>query len=149
MIGADAQDLQNAKVQIESVVNALAESWNSHDMMLFAAQFADDADFVNVLGMHWHGRPAIEEKHAELHRTVFRNSTLKISEYSVRPLTGDVVLAHIQWEMSGHETPADVAFEKVRHGMITAVFVEREERWVIGAFQNTEVAPVPALWKRQ
>jgi uncharacterized protein (TIGR02246 family) len=148
MIGADAQDFQNAKVQIESVINALAESWNRHDMTLFGAQFADDADFVNVLGMHWHGRPLIEEQHAAVHRTIFRNSMLKILEHSVRPLTPDVVLAHIQWEMTGHESPPGVPFEKVRHGVMTGVFVEREERWVIGAMQNTEVVPVPAPWQK-
>jgi uncharacterized protein (TIGR02246 family) len=142
MIGADAQDLQNAKVQIESVIHALAESWNSHDMAMYGAQFADDADFVNVLGMHWHGREAIESQHAAIHRTIFRNSVLKILDYSFRPLGTDVVLVHIRWEMTGHETPPGVPFAEVRHGMITSVFVEREERWLIGAMQNTEIVPV-------
>lgn len=142
MIGADAQDLQNAKVQIESVINALAESWNSHDMAMYGAQFAEDADFVNVLGMHWHGREAIESQHAAIHRTIFRNSVLKILDYSLRPLGTGVILGHIPWEMTGHETPPGVPFAKVRHGMITCVFVEREERWVIGALQNTEIVPV-------
>lgn len=147
MIGADAQDLQNAKVQIESVINELTESWNSHDMARYGAQFADDADFVNVLGMHWHGRPLIEEQHALVHRTIFRNSVLKVLDHSLRPLGPGAILVLIRWEMTGHETPPGVRFEKVRHGIITAVFVEREERWVIGAFQNTEIAPVPALPK--
>jgi hypothetical protein len=44
--------------------------------------------------------------------------------------------------MTGHETPPGVPFAEVRHGMITSVFVEREERWVIGALQNTEIVPV-------
>jgi uncharacterized protein (TIGR02246 family) len=142
MIGADAQDLQNAKVQIESVISALAESWNRHDMAMYGAQFADDADFVNVLGMHWHGREAIESQHAAIHRTIFRNSVLKILDYSLRPLGTDVVLVLIRWEMTGHEMPPGVPFAAVRHGMITSVFVEREERWVIGALQNTEIVPV-------
>ena len=145
MIGADAQDLQNAKVQIESVINNLVDSWNRHDMAMYGAQFADDADFVNVLGMHWHGRSAIEEQHAVVHRTIFRDSILKVLDYSLRPLAPDAILALIRWEMTGHQTPPGVRFEKVRHGIITGIFVEREERWVIGAFQNTEVVPVPPL----
>ena len=142
MIGADAQDFQNAKVQIEGVINALTESWNSHDMALYGAQFADDADFVNVLGMHWHGREAIAAQHAAIHRTIFRNSVLKILDYSLRPLGAGVLLVLLRWEMTGHETPPGVPFATVRHGMITSVFVEREERWVIGALQNTEIVPV-------
>ena len=48
-----------AKAQIASVIAALSDSWNQHDMAAYGAQFADDADFVNVVGMHWNGREEI------------------------------------------------------------------------------------------
>src|SRR5580658_3018493 len=63
---------KDATATVKSVVASLAESWNRHDMTAFAAAFAEHADFVNVIGMHWQGRQEIEIKHAQTHRTIFR-----------------------------------------------------------------------------
>lgn len=134
-----------AKLQIEGIVKALIDTWNQHDMAKYAAQFAEDADFVNVLGMHFQGRNAIESQHVLIHRTIFRNSRLRLVDYSIRPLRPGVVLAHIKWEMTGHERPPGASFAEVRQGLITGVFVEQDDRWLIAAFQNTDIVPVPAL----
>jgi uncharacterized protein (TIGR02246 family) len=37
----------------------LQDAWNTGDGAGFAAPFSDDADFVNVYGMHARGRAAI------------------------------------------------------------------------------------------
>ena len=141
-MAAGAQLTPKVQAEIFTVVKALTDSWNTHDMATYAAQFAEDANFVNVLGMHWRGRSEIEARHADVHRTIFRNSTLRTLNCSLRPLTPDVVLAHIQWEMTGHEAPPGVKFEAVRHGLITGVFVEQNGRWLISAFQNTDIVPM-------
>ncbi len=83
---SDAQS-KDATAGVKSVVASLAENWNRHDMTAFAAAFTENADFVNVIGMHWQGRPEIESKHTATHRTIFRNSTLQIVESTVRFLT--------------------------------------------------------------
>ena len=138
-----AQPATDAKAQVAKIVASLADSWNRHDMATYAAQFTDDADFVNVIGMHWHGRSEIEARHVDVHRTIFRNSTLRTLDYSLRFLSPGVVLAHINWEMSGHESPPGANFAPgVRHGVITGVFVEQEGRWLIAAFHNTDVVSV-------
>lgn len=59
---ATAQIAMDAQVQIFSIVKALSESWNNHDAATYASQFAEDADFVNVVGMHWRGRAEIEAR---------------------------------------------------------------------------------------
>jgi uncharacterized protein (TIGR02246 family) len=138
-----AQPATDVKVQIANIVAALADSWNRHDMAMYAAQFTKDADFVNVIGMHWRGRGEIETRHADVHRTIFRNSTLRTLDYSLRLLSPGIVLTHINWEMSGHENPPGANFAHgVRHGVITGVFVEQGGRWLIAAFHNTEVVPI-------
>ena len=53
----------DAAAGVKMVVSSLAESWNRHDMTAFAGAFSEDADFVNVVGMHWQGRQEIEAKH--------------------------------------------------------------------------------------
>ena len=118
-------------------------------MIKFAAQFTEDADFVNVLGMHWRGRVKIEARHADLHRTIFRNSHLRMLGSSSRPLAPSVILAHMQWEMSGHEASPGVPFADVRRGALTAVFVERNGRWVIAALHNTDSVPAPLPWRKE
>ena len=59
----------DAKFKIEAALAALEDSWNHHDMTAFAAQFTQDADFVNVAGMLQRGRPAIEAQHVAIHKT--------------------------------------------------------------------------------
>jgi len=140
------ETLEVAKLQIESSITAMAEGWNSHDMAKFAAEFVKDADFVNVLGMHWRGRPKIEAEHANLHRTIFRNSQLRIIDTSVRPVGRGVILAIVNWEMRGHETPPGAPFTEVRHGVFTGVYVEEGERWRIAALHNTDTVPAPLPW---
>jgi uncharacterized protein (TIGR02246 family) len=137
-----AQLTMEAQSEISLIIKALSDSWNSHDMAAYAAQFTEDADFVNVIGMHWKGRPEIEASHVQVHRTIFRNSKLKILDCSLRPLAPGVVLAHTRWEMTGHESPPGVRFSELRHGIISSVFVEREGRWLIAAFQNTDIVPM-------
>jgi len=142
MIGAETQDPQVVRGQIDAVIRAISESWNAHDISLHGRQFTEDADFVNVLGMYWHGRAEIESHHATIHRTIFRNSKLRILDYSLRPIADEVVLGHIRWEMTGHEPLPGVTVPETRTGMATAVFVQRDGRWLISAFHNTDIVPV-------
>ena len=139
-MAAGTQLSPQAQSEILAVVKAMFDGWNSHDMSLYASSFAEDADFVNVLGLHWHGRADIEARHVELHRKIFRNSSLKMLNSALRAIAPSVVLAHIHWEMTGHETPPFTPFAPVRQGLLTAVFVERDGRWLIASLHNTDMA---------
>ena len=141
-MAAGAQLPTEAQTRILDAVKVMFDGWNSHDMAMYASAFADDADFVNVLGMHWHGRADIQARHVELHRKIFLNSSLKMLNCALRPIAPTVVLAHVHWEMTGHETPPYAPFAPVRQGLITAVFVERDGRWLIASSQNTDIVSV-------
>jgi uncharacterized protein (TIGR02246 family) len=80
--------------KIEAVIAALSESWNCHDMVAYASHFTENADFINILGMHWRGRPAIEAQHIAIHETIFRNSQLQELNHTIRFLTPEVAVAH-------------------------------------------------------
>jgi hypothetical protein len=47
-----------------ALVTRLENAWNSGDGPAFVAPFAEDADFVNVLGMHVRGRDAIAARYS-------------------------------------------------------------------------------------
>jgi uncharacterized protein (TIGR02246 family) len=131
------------KAQVDVVISALTESWNHHDMTAYAAQFTEDADFVNVVGMHCQGRGEIEAQHAHLHRTIFRNSTLPDLNRSVRFLNPGVALAHVRWEMTGHESLPGWHVPETRYGILTAILVQESDRWRVTAVQNTDIVPLP------
>jgi uncharacterized protein (TIGR02246 family) len=107
-----------------------------------AAQFTEDADFVNVVGMHFRGRPQIETVHIDLHRTIFKNSNLHAVSTTVRPVNEQVALAHIAWEMTGAEALPGWNVPELRKGTMSLVLVRSGDRWLIIAAQNTELVPL-------
>jgi len=93
--------------------------------------------------MHWRGRQEIEAQHAALNRTIFRNSTIRALEGSVRFLSPTVAVAHQRWEMKGHERLPGWNVPEIRHGVLTAVLVRQGDVWLITAVQNTDIVQVP------
>jgi uncharacterized protein (TIGR02246 family) len=127
---------------IETVVSAVVEAWNRHDMQVYSAQFTADADFVNVVGMHFRGRPQIEAVHVDLHRTIFKNSMIRAVSTTVRPVNDQVAMAHVAWEMTGAEGLPGWNVPELRKGMLSLVMVRAGDRWLITAAQNTEAVPL-------
>jgi uncharacterized protein (TIGR02246 family) len=117
-------------------------AWNKHDAKMGSALFADDADFINVNASFWKGRPEIEEAHAKLFATIFKDSTFKAIDTSVRFVTQDVALAHVKWEISGDKNP-DGTPRQPRQGIFTQVLVKKDGRWLINAWHNTNITVVP------
>ena len=112
-------------------------------MAAFAAAFSEDADFVNVVGMHWRGRQEIEAKHTVTHRTIFRNSNLQIVEQSVRFLSPSIALAHVWTQLKGAEHLPGRDVPATRRTLMTCVLVKEADRWLIRAAHNTDIVPVP------
>lgn len=90
-VAADKQI--NDEVGVNGIVHGFEDAWNRHDMDAFAALFAADADFVNVIGTRWIGRDAIKQHHAASHATIFKSSTLKIGNTTIHFLKADVATA--------------------------------------------------------
>jgi uncharacterized protein (TIGR02246 family) len=128
---------------VRSVLSDFEAAWNRHDMDAFARLFAEDADFVNVLGMRWIGRAAIMEAYQATHTTIFKNSQLRIGETSVRFLKRDVAVARSVWELEGHTSPVGEP-QAPRKGILTNVLAQTSSGWQIVITQNTDiVAPKP------
>ncbi len=140
------QELEvSAQTQMENIVAALAETWNRHDMAGYAALFSEDADFVNVVGMHWRGRREIEACHVRLHETIFRDSHVRCADWSVRMFREDVALVHISCQMIGAEGLENWKVAEVRRTQMSVVLVPAERSrygWEITALHNTEVVPL-------
>ncbi len=54
-----------AEEAVGSVVKGYCEAWNTHDMKALAELFVDDAHWINIVGMHWPGKPAVQQRHPD------------------------------------------------------------------------------------
>ena len=119
------------------------KAWNTHDMSRFAARFAEDADFINVRGWWWRGREEIEHRHALLHETMFRESSMSLELASTREVCPGVVLAHVRWRMIGHEFGGPDHTSDPRTGIWSWVVHDRDGSAEIVSSQNTDTVEVP------
>lgn len=140
---AQLYDVNSVVPAVESLMRRHQEAWNTHDRAAFEALFTDDADFVNVLGHHRHGRTGIGEDFEQIHRTFMRNTAIQIESSTVRAVDAHTAIAHIPWSMTGMERVPGWNVPDVRHGLLLYVAVQREGEWKIRVVQNTEVANVP------
>ena len=129
---------------LRELVAKLEAAWNASDSITWAAQFAEDADFIHVLGGHFHGRTELERGHRTIFDTIYKGSrnSLKVENVRfVRPAVAIVfIYGNLLWYLNGAEQhiearPTLVA-EKTSDG-----------HWQIVAFQNTLVTKdaVPTL----
>jgi len=123
---------------ITRVVNAFAEAWNRHDMNAFAELFAQDAEFVNVVGIWWKGQPEIKAAHEFTHQTMFKNSRLSLQEVSVRLPAPEIAISRCRWTLEGHVSPEGDALP-ARHGILVNTLRKIDGARRIIDSQNTDI----------
>ena len=83
---------------------AFATAWMARDATALAALFAEDADFVNVVGIWWEDRAAIRKAHHYGLTTFFRASRLTVGRVKLRDL-GTSAVVHARMILSGQIAP--------------------------------------------
>jgi uncharacterized protein (TIGR02246 family) len=91
---------------IRKTVTGFEEAWNSHNMKALGKLFREDAEFINVVGMHWRGRDDIVSAHAAYHETMFKDCRLKTDAVEVRSLGGGHAIAVVTTTQDSFTTPA-------------------------------------------
>ena len=124
----------------EDIPATFIEAWNRHDMAALAGLFAEDAHFVNVVGMWWTSRVEIEAAHAATHATMFKDSRLTGTLAALTPLTAEVVALHVTWKLEGQIEP-DGSRGGTRRGILLFVATGEPEGWRIRVAQNTDIVP--------
>ena len=136
-----AQDAQPTartadREQITALVRSWEEAWNSHDMRALANLFHEDGIWVLWTGQVWTGRKTIEEGHAAVHRTVFRNSIQRERVEELTFVGPDAAVVRFYSTLTGDERSPN---EVVRSRKILMV-TRREGLWRVGWGQNTRLA---------
>ena len=111
-------------------------AWNSHDMHAFAELFHDDAVWILWTGQVWTGRTAIEEGHAAVHKTYFRNSTQRETLDELTFVGPDAAVVRFLSTLTGDERWPDKAIRSRKLLVVT----RREGKWRVGWGQNTRFA---------
>lgn len=120
--------------------HAFASAWMERDAAALASLFASDADFVNVVGIWWDTRAAIEAAHRYGLRRFFARSRLSPGRVKTRMLGSDAAVVHVRFRLSG-QTTRDGEEAGLRNTMMTFVMQRCTDGWHCVAAQNTDIVP--------
>lgn len=98
MAGGTATGAETQASKADKILNAWVDAWNREDLDAMFALFTPDAHWVNIVGMHWQGRDAVETAHRVYFEIMFRGVKQKlIATESIMPLPegGAVVVARL------------------------------------------------------
>lgn len=124
----------------EDIPRLFADAWNARDATALAALFAEDADFVNVVGLWWHNRADIKKAHAYGLSTFFKNSTLSARRVETRLIRENVATVHVRWRLSGQTGKSGEVLDD-RTAIMMFVAEKRVSSWIVVAAQNTDIVP--------
>jgi uncharacterized protein (TIGR02246 family) len=123
-------------IMITAMIHSWEEAWNSHDMHAFANLFHEDGVWVLWTGQVWKGRTAIEEGHAAVHRTVYRNSVQHERLEELTFVGPEAAVVRFYSTLTGDERSPD----KVVRSRKVLIVTRRKGVWRIGWGQNTRLA---------
>ncbi|PIL18095.1 hypothetical protein P775_21985 [Puniceibacterium antarcticum] len=119
---------------------AISTAWASRNGAFVGALFAEDADFVNVVGLWWHRREDIARAHGYALKSFFAETQLRPGVIRVRPLGADHAVVHCRFHLSGQMAP-DGGIAGDRQTVMSFVLERRNNVWLGLSAQNTDVVP--------
>jgi len=122
--------------QLAAVVDKWEKAWNSHDMHAFASLFHEDGVWILWTGDVWKGRNAIEEGHAAVHKTVFRNSIQRERLEELTFVGPDAAVIRFYSTLTGDERAPGKTIRSRKILIVT----KRAGAWKVGWGQNTRLA---------
>ena len=131
-----ANDEPNDEQGLRDIVAKLEAAWNAGDSVAWASFFAEDADFIHILGVHYTGRAAVETGHRMIWDTIYKGSTVSYGVEKIRPAGPDVAVVFVLGAM----TFFDKGVERHIKARPTMTVQRMDEGWQIVVFQNTLVA---------
>jgi uncharacterized protein (TIGR02246 family) len=142
---ARAQGDDEAKIR--AIVQSSADAWNRGDAEAFAAHYAEDGSFTNVIGQQLYGKKAFIGQHAMIFSTIYKGSHCALTVSKITFLRQDVALVEVDAALTGavHLPPGMKAEDDgALHTKLLEVMTKEKGEWVIAAFHNVGVYPLPA-----
>jgi uncharacterized protein (TIGR02246 family) len=126
------------------MVYQLEAAWNAADSASFAALFAEDADFIHILGGYYTGRVAIEAGHRMIFGTIYKGSSVRYSVEKIRLLRPDVAIIFVRQFLQFYEG----GFPTELEARPTVIAEKADGIWRIVALQNTRITEAGAPQKQ-
>ena len=120
---------------IRDLVMQLEAAWNAGDSTGYAQPFEDNADFINVMGMHAHGRTPIEAGHRAIFDSLYKGSQLTYAIEAIRFIRADVAVALLRAQLVVRDDTATHTAD----ARPTVLLVKEDARWRVTLFQNTYI----------
>jgi uncharacterized protein (TIGR02246 family) len=121
--------------QITAILGRWEEAWNTHDMAAFASLFHDDGVWVLWTGEVWKGRRVIEEGHAAVHKTIFRNSIQREHLEELTFVGPDAAVVRFCSVLTGSEQSPNEPIRSRKFLVVT----KRRGVWKMSWGQNTRL----------
>ena len=121
---------------LREMVAKLEAAWNSANVNAWSSLFAEDVDFIHILGVHYSGRSAVEHGHRVIWDTIYKGSVVKYAVEKIRPAGADVAVVFVVGEL----TFFDNGVERHIKARPTMTVQRAGAGWEIAVFQNTLVA---------
>ncbi len=121
--------------ELRALVEHLERSWNASDSRAWAEIFAEDADFIHILGGHYTGRAAVEQGHRTIFDTIYKGSVNRLEVEKIRLVGRDCALVFILATLKFRQGDSSVTMQT----RPTLIAERRGDRWEIAAFQNTAI----------
>jgi len=134
--------MTNDERALHEMVYHLEAAWNAADGKSFAEPFAEDADFIHILGGYYTGRAAIEAGHRMIFGTIYRGSTVRYSVEKIRFLRPDIAIVSLRQYLQFYEAGASDLEARP-----TIIAEKRDGKWQIVNLQNTRITEAGAATK--
>jgi uncharacterized protein (TIGR02246 family) len=132
-----------------ATIQAMQQSWTNHNYDDIANWTTPDVDWVNIVGMRWQGREAMQLAHQTYHRGMFKQTPWTLKQVTIRFVRPDVAIAHLLSHIGAFYPP-----DGVDHGtnkrpagddLATLVLVKQGGKWLLTAGENVVVDQQAAL----
>jgi uncharacterized protein (TIGR02246 family) len=139
LAGGSAMATEALASKAEKTLNDWVDAWNREDLDAMFALFTPDAHWVNIVGMHWQGRDAVEKAHRAYFEIMFRGVKQRLlATESLTPLPGGGAVVVARLAVDAFRQPNGV-LKPPSEDRLTLVMVPRGEELAIVHGANVAV----------
>jgi len=140
----------DAEADIRALIATQAAAWNRHDAKAWASPFQTSAEFINILGTPFSGKPAIEGITTRIFASIFKDSHDSVTVRKIVMVAPDLAIVHYEHAVSGYTAlppgiqPSEVGADGkgvLRTIMVYVLQRGTDGKWTIVNGQNTAILP--------
>ncbi len=126
------------KQEIAATIDRFIEGWAKRDMAEFGSTLTADCDWVNIVGMHWHGKAQVVMAHKRLLETRYKGVNIHDLGHEEAEIAPGVALVIWKSLVDDFTTPQGERVTAMKT-MGTVVMVKEQGKWLIRSGQNSTI----------